>query len=325
MIFNLKNLDLSYVNALRRIILSSIPNVAISENMEFIKNTGSLHNEFMAHRISLIPCCFDKEEIDSFQSDKYAFEINVENKTKDIIDVTTKDIKVTGHSDPKKIFPPSDVTNEYILITRLKPEQALHVKFHASKGVASTHAKWSPVSLCTLWFNCDDDAIAEARKRVPKEKLNHFDCIEKNTMYKKNDKGEPNDFSLAIESECRLTPKEILKSSVQILKSSLLGILNKMQIESIGENMFAISIEDEELTLLMSIGNVIQSMITNLYINKGEIVKYCGYYNPHPLENVIIIKIGFTHPMTNITSFMQDAIKKIITDIDSKWDVSHTH
>ena len=72
--FTIKDIELSIVNAIRRIILSELPNVAfyfdpydVDNNDIIIKNNNSvLHNEFLAHRISLIPIHFHENEINDF-------------------------------------------------------------------------------------------------------------------------------------------------------------------------------------------------------------------------------------------------------------------
>ena len=49
-------LDKSLINGIRRTLLTDIKSIAMDpENMIIEKNTGSLHNEFLKHRISLIP------------------------------------------------------------------------------------------------------------------------------------------------------------------------------------------------------------------------------------------------------------------------------
>ena len=49
-----KNYNVSLINSVRRIILSDIPNVAF-KNVTIRKNTTLAHNEFIKHRINLIP------------------------------------------------------------------------------------------------------------------------------------------------------------------------------------------------------------------------------------------------------------------------------
>ena len=53
-------LNKSIINSLRRVLLSSIPTIAFKTDMQntdikILKNTTPLHNEYLLHRISMIP------------------------------------------------------------------------------------------------------------------------------------------------------------------------------------------------------------------------------------------------------------------------------
>ena len=54
-----KNFNVSLVNCIRRILLSEIPNVAFKK-VTVNKNTTLAHNEFIKHRINLIPIYREK-------------------------------------------------------------------------------------------------------------------------------------------------------------------------------------------------------------------------------------------------------------------------
>ena len=96
--FKVKNIDTSILNSIRRVILSEIENVAFefepykTENpdVNIIKNTSPLHNEFIKHRLSLIPLCFDVNEINDFDKNKYKFIIQKSNNTNSLLDVHTR-------------------------------------------------------------------------------------------------------------------------------------------------------------------------------------------------------------------------------------------
>lgn len=52
--FVLENVDLSFANSLRRIMMADIPTVAI-DMVEIRNNTTVLPDEFLAHRLGMIP------------------------------------------------------------------------------------------------------------------------------------------------------------------------------------------------------------------------------------------------------------------------------
>ncbi len=56
-------------------------------------NTSELHNEFLGHRLSLLPIHYPPRDISTYVKDKYDFILDVTNKGNESIDVTTKDIK----------------------------------------------------------------------------------------------------------------------------------------------------------------------------------------------------------------------------------------
>lgn len=208
-------LDKCFINTIRRVILSSIPTVAFrtDDNSDFIieKNNTSLHNEFLAHRISLIPLYIDPND---FQKD-YLFELKVETNEDPIISIYTNafniykknnNIKSENKSfnilnydlenplsdeEKDKIFRPfiNPFTNEkeYCLITELKSidvKQSLHLYGSPSVSFGYENSKWQSVSQVSYNFkedekmfsnNCKEKFDIECKKgNLEKKDWNNF-------------------------------------------------------------------------------------------------------------------------------------------------------
>ena len=154
--FDVINANSAFVNTLRRIIISHVKTISFdttdyeNSDLKIIDNTSSFHNEFLLHRMGLIPIY--SENIDIYDESLYKFILKVKNDTDSIIDVTTKDIvvmniKTNVPEDTSKFFKQNEITGDHILITKLKtnPDKngeeihievwrysIIHVKHHGS-------------------------------------------------------------------------------------------------------------------------------------------------------------------------------------------------
>ncbi len=105
--FEINNIDLAIVNGLRRTILTDIPIPGVigekldkdDPTVNIITNTGALHNEFIIHRIGLIPICLTEEEIEIYDDNSLKIELNVNNDGNKTLNVKTSDIKATMNDE----------------------------------------------------------------------------------------------------------------------------------------------------------------------------------------------------------------------------------
>lgn len=369
----MKDTDLSIANALRRVILMDIENVAIAWNayepekndIHILKNTSALHNEFVGHRISYIPVCVTEEELRRWSKfNKYKFVIHVKSDEKEKEKekgkgnpkwVTTKDIQVI-HSDTNEpyhdgeairssLFPPDPITQDYIIITKLKHGEEFHVEFQARTGTAMDDARWCPVSTCTYYMKEDDDLVKRERKIFienhsddPKD-LNRFDCIDRQKLVVRNKKGEPSHFVFTVESECRLSPTFLVNSAFDVIlnKLDLLKTGTRLTAKLLHEQkesiqvetrrgkeekekekyMYSIEVQDEDHTM----GNLIYQIAMNHFIEneeekKTQPINFIGYYQPHPLKSAIVFKIRFLKAGMDPISFFKHVIDVVKSDLE---------
>ena len=150
--FYLSNVDLSFANALRRIIIAEVPTMAI-DMVEIRANTSPLFDEFISHRLGLIPLV--STDINRFQ---YSLKCNCKEGcdqclvqfvlkvkcTADEMNVTTEHI--TAVNKDCSVVPVVFKDQGPIVIAKLKKNQELDMRMVAKKGIGKEHAKWSPVS-----------------------------------------------------------------------------------------------------------------------------------------------------------------------------------
>jgi DNA-directed RNA polymerase subunit D len=166
--FKLKEATNSYANALRRIAMEHVKTFAI-DKVTFYENTSAMFDEYIAHRIGLVPILTpkgygDKEEI--------LF-------TLDATGPKTVYSKELAASD-KEV----KVANENIPIIKLAAEQRLRLDGKAVLGIGATHAKFQP-GLVTYDQTGEDEFTfyAEAFGQMPpKEMINKaIDAIKEET------------------------------------------------------------------------------------------------------------------------------------------------
>lgn len=163
--FELTNTDLTVANALRRIIISEVPTMAI-DIVEIYENTSALHDEFLAHRCGLIPLV--SHDVDNYEYKdqcrcqghcekcSVTFNLDINNRDNTIYQVTTRDITY-NNMDNNTVRPVKFVDNktgedqDSIIIMKLGKFQQLNFKLYVRKGIGKMHAKWSPVSTCIMY------------------------------------------------------------------------------------------------------------------------------------------------------------------------------
>jgi DNA-directed RNA polymerase subunit D len=148
-----REVDVPFVNALRRIIIAEVPCMAIDE-VVMIENSSILQDETIAHRLGLIPL---KTDLKSYNLPeecpcKSEFGCNLCRVTL-MLDVEAKEGTRTVYSgeltsENLEIVPVSDK----IPIIKLAKEQRLRLEGYARLGKGRNHAKWEPVSMCAYKY-----------------------------------------------------------------------------------------------------------------------------------------------------------------------------
>ena len=178
--FVLNNTTLSLANSLRRTMLAEIPTLAI-DLVQVHSNTSVLADEFIAHRLGLIPLsCRDIDKLvygrecevcdDFCDNCSVVLRLTAENRRQsENMKIYARDLQVTTKNGaPIERYPPGyhpqmaganevelpnrghpiilDEKQEGSLIAQLRKGQKLDLTCIAKKGIAKEHAKWAPTA-----------------------------------------------------------------------------------------------------------------------------------------------------------------------------------
>ena len=167
-VFDIKGIDPTLVNTLRRIMIAEIPTMAI-ETVIINQNTSIIPDEVLAHRLGLIPILADandfieKEPEDDFNDkNSMKFSLKVQcytDKNGELINenVFSKDLVFIPQGQQKNKYYNKEtkkysigLVHDDILINKLASGMEIDLECYCVKGIGRTHAKWSPV--CTAYY-----------------------------------------------------------------------------------------------------------------------------------------------------------------------------
>jgi DNA-directed RNA polymerase subunit L len=356
MTFTISNIDVSYVNAIRRTILSDIPIVVFKttpyeENTAIISiNTSRLHNEIVKQRLSCIPIHIDYLSMGKQSIDNYLLELDVENKTDTTMIVTTKDFKILNtvtnsyleDSEVKKIFPPFIPPNgsgEYFIdFLRLRPKisdeipgERIKLTSKFSVGKSRDDSMFNVTGTCSYGCTPDFDKMEEQleiRKQKWKDEGKKEEEIRFEAANWKLLEGLryaiKNSFDFVIESVGIYDNDKIVIEACKILLRKLDELKNSIETDeleikpsdNILENCYDVTLVNEDYT----IGNMLNYELYKIFYTELKQLNYVGFKKLHPHDSDSIIRISVedtTKGLSTVKAMLIAVINESMKHINS--------
>lgn len=347
MTFTISNIDVSYINAIRRTILSDIPTIVFrttpyEENTaNIIINTSRLNNEIIKQRLSCIPICINSKYFEEpLPTENYLLDLDVENKTDTTIYVTTKDFKILDTVSNKyledglvkKIFPPFIPPNGngeyYIDFLRLRPKisdeipgERIKLTCKFSVGTARDDSMFNVTGTCSYGCTPDQQKIQEQleiRKQKWKDEGKNESEIKFEAANWKLLEGMryviKNSFDFVIESIGIYENEQMIIQSCIILRWRIENLKHLIENDELEIKRSDNTLQNcYDITLVnedYTIGNILNYELYKIFYTELNVINYVGFKKIHPHDSDSILRIS----LIDITKGV-DSIKAMLIEV----------
>lgn len=343
LLFTLSNANVSIANAIRRILLCEIrvPCFKSEEEDEAVKcdiaiNTTRFTNEVIKQRLACVPVNIKDDKINV---ENYVMVLNVENKGKDVMYVTTKDFKLKNKKTGKlikdesstKIFPPNEKTGDFIEFLRLMPASSptqrgeqIKLSCPLTYGTAKDSGCFKAVSLATYGNTIDDGKALLAWETEEKRLLADGDISDEQVLMEKKNwhllQGKrhfkPNSFDFQVKTIGVFQNEDLLNRAFKVLIDKLEKTASALksndkdvvEIKPTTNNIpysYDIVLHGEDYTL----GKVLEYYCYEQYYIKQPTLSFVGFRKDHPSDVKSVLRLAFTENAPN------DEISRIVVNI----------
>lgn len=337
----MSTINVSFVNSLRRIILSEIPTVVIitfphsESECDIIENNSRFTNEIIKQRLSCIPIHISEDTINKTNYSEFYLEIKYRNDTGIVQYITSEDFSIVRKSDgevmPKeftsKVFPPDEISRTFIDFLRMRPKVGddipsdnihLLAKFNISNALHD--GMYNVVSKCSYGLTTDKDkqkdvletlslkwsAAGKSEEEIEIEKKDWLLLDGKRVTIKDS-------FDFSIQTVGIYSNRQLLILACEIINKKLDDLSTNIINNSIEitpsistiSNSYDIILKNEDYT----IGKIIEYAFYSNYFENST-ATFCGFQKKHPHDNYSIIRVAYKDPteISTILAHLQECI-----------------
>lgn len=285
------NFSVSFVNALRRIILHGIPTVVVRDIL-ILENTTQIPHEMLQHRVEMLPINLSPEDASTIRDSRI-------------------ELRIPASSEPTRLITSDDFSNKLILrdplydspltFLRLRANEAIHLKAR----LAVDTEKSSQVEVCTTSWTIDPERAAVDREAFGKNVVD-FDNFYIQKSYYRDEKGYPTNITLSMQSVGVLTCKDILRYAIGILRKRIEEYVKKDISRSSDENTYSITASEDH-----TVGSLLQE---TLYADEN--VSFVSYDIPHNLLPDMVIQFTTSKKPESVLKTAVDVIEEYCKEVE---------
>ena len=290
----LKDLPVTFVNAVRRTIMSGIPKVVIRD-VQILQNTTQVPYEMLKHRVEMLPVNVHPSDHTTIKEAKIELRLN---KITEARNVMTDEFVVESGRESILMKDPDFGTS--ILFLKVRPGEVVHI---VGRLAVETEGVTQVCCVSTPWHVDLERAKVDRKNHIEgggDPRL--FDNFLYQRSYSVDDNGRPNHFDLVLETVGVMKPKEILAMAGQIIRIKtgeyLTAALKNITREK-EPGTYNITLDFGGHTL----GALFQEVI---YLSKGA--EFVSYDIPHPLKPHMVLRLHTSNPVEEV---LRNAAKRI--------------
>ena len=298
-----KKFPVTFVNAIRRILLTDLPTVVI-RNVEVLENTTQLPHEMLRHRMEMLPVNVKPTDASTIREAKVEFRVLPEKEgTRSI---RTNDFVIES-SRPTLLMNDRELDTP-LLFVRVRPNEAVHIR---GKLAVETKTASQVCTATTMWHV--DPVRAKDDKRIFVDENNGspavFDNFYAQRSYSRNAKGRPDWIDLDVESVGVIPSKELVDMSVKILRKQV-------------EEYMAVAIDniqrqkDDEYRVEIDQGGHTVCALLQEVMYETQDVQFVSYDIPHPLRPETVLRFHTKRAPETILKAAQTVVEEYCESVE---------
>jgi DNA-directed RNA polymerase subunit L len=271
--FELVNVPVPFVNALRRILLAEIPTVVIRD-VVIRENTSQMIHEMLKHRVEMLPVNVKASEGDVIRDTKLTVRFS---SAPDAREVTSDDFVAHG---PRSgvLLKDRDLGAPLYFLT-LKPNEALHIE--CGLGLAMTGA--SQVCVSTFRNHIDETRAKAGRDTfiASGQDPRIFDNHHIHRFYVRDEMERPIHFDFTVESIGVQSARDLVHMAAEVLKKKVLEFV-KLPVSKDETGAYVVETTTE--------GHTIGALAQSILYDAAGLVDFVSYRIDHPLTAKLILQ-----------------------------------